>query len=435
MHHSRRSWMIRCLLATALVSVAAQAGAQEEEEKPKEPEPEKPQQQGSPTATEEQPKTIDEAAKDKSVKDETRFVTYSSSQGFRLQSEDGNYRLRFGLAAGIKYEPTWTDGEATNNGMLAFVRPSLSGHFYKPWIGYSVAMELASETPFLLAANVDLTPWEAFSACVGQQGTPVSRHTSFGVRNVFFADFASVTSFFWSGRQKGLTLYGSLLDGKVDYWAGLYGGSPSRETTSDPHNYIGEGRVTISPWGPGNANEYPFTPDGKMLPPRLSFTVQGYHGKLQRTKENTDPTNSPLDAQQTLLLQTMTTGGADLWLQWGRFIVFGEYYRRYVGSRTGFPGHTAQGAWGQIIANAYANIIGVGARVNWLDPTSEFSNDEVIEAEGQVAWFIHAPELVLKLRYAYLHQKTPDAATLGTFTLPFAPGHTNLVTLQLTLAF
>ena len=47
--------------------------------------------------------------------------------------------LRFGVAAGIKYEPLWRDGDAQNNGMLAFLRPSLTGHFFKPWVRYAVA--------------------------------------------------------------------------------------------------------------------------------------------------------------------------------------------------------------------------------------------------------------------------------------------------------
>ena len=51
-----------------------------------------------------------------------------------------------------------------------------------------------------------------------------------------------------------------------------------------------------------------------------------------------------------------------------------------------------------------------------------------------MAWFIRGPALALKLRYAWLNQSSPDPTTLGTFVLPFAPGITNLVTLQLNLA-
>src|SRR5262249_51326095 len=149
------------------------------------------------------------------------------------------------------------------------------------------------------------------------------------------------------------------------------------------------------------------------------------------TRENSDPTNSPLDPTTTLLLQTTTTGGADLWLQWWRFILFGEYFIRYVQSTTQSPGYTGHGAWGEMVANAYPNILGIGGRFNWLEPNTELSNNHVIEVEGQLAWFIRSPELVLKLRYGWLLQKSPDPATLGSFVLPFPVGTTNLVTLQL----
>src|SRR5262249_5044644 len=150
-------------------------------------------------------------------------------------------------------------------------------------------------------------------------------------------DFASVASYFWTGREKGISLGGSVGDGVFDYFGGIYQGSPLREIASNPHNYVGEGRVTVSPFGPTNDSEFPFTEDGEELPARLSVSVQGYHGKLQETREGSAPTDSPLNPAITLVLQTMTTGGADLWLQWGRFVVFGEYFARYVQSTTQLP--------------------------------------------------------------------------------------------------
>ena len=112
-----------------------------------------------------------------------------------------------------------------------------------------------------------------------------------------------------------------------------------------------------------------------------------------------------------------------------------EYYRRVLTETSELAGLSAQGAWGRIIANAYANRIALGGRFNWLDPSSRLSNDRVLQAEGQVAWYILAPSLVLRLRYAWQEQRSPDPAALGKVRLPFAPGTTHLITLQLTLAF
>jgi hypothetical protein len=58
--------------------------------------------------------------------------------------------------------------------------------------------------------------------------------------------------------------------------------------------------------------------------------------------------------------------------------------------------------------------------------------------EGQLTWWIAAPAISLKLRYAYLYQQTPGPAALAAFpgfVLPYAPGPTNLATLQLTVIY
>ncbi len=339
------------------------------------------------------------------------------------------------MRAALKFEPAWTDGTRQPDGFLAFVRPILRGNLFKPWFGFLVSTELSEGTPFLLDAYFTVEPWQAFGLCFGQQGTPVSRHESFGPHQIFFPDYASVASYFWSGREKGLTLYGKVAGERLEYYAGVYGGSPLAQPENEPFNYVVEGRVTFSPLGPVNSTEIPFTPDGGPLPPRLSLTAQSYHGKLHTVVENFNPTNSILTPIPSLVTQVMTMAGGDLWLQGGPVIVFGELYWRRLGPAEGAARSSSLGAWGEVVLNAYRNIIGVGARVSWIDPNLDLSDDQVVELEAQVAWFIHAPNIVLKGRYAWLRQQSPGEQSLGTFQLPFAAGTSNVATLQMTLAF
>ncbi len=360
-------------------------------------------------------------------------------EGFRLKSADGKYLLRVGLQAILKFEPAWTDGERDVRSSLARIRPSLRGNFYKPWIHYVVAWELAAPSAFLAAASVEASPWDEFGARYGQQSTPLSRHANTGPQNIFFPDWAAVSNFFWSGRQRGLTLFGHLFEKKLDYWAGVYGGSPIREPETQPENYVAEGRITANPFGPVNGNELPFTSDGESLPLRASVTVQGYHGKLLTTADNVNDSNSILQPETIDLARSMTTFGADLWLQGGPVIVFGEGYRRHVEETGDFGSYSSQGVWAQAVVDVYEHMFGVGARFNWLDPNTDLDDDRVIELEGMGAWFIHAPELVLKLRYAWLDQDSPSTDDLaeapGDFELPFIVGSSHVVTLQLTMAF
>lgn len=444
---SQKTLLVCGFVVTTLAAASTARAQGQEEEQRSSPEPQPTPPQGptevkepaakapsAPKTTEPAAEAPKEAAPDKGP--DVGYVTVTPAGGFRIRSQDGDYMLRFGLGLGLKYEPVWTGGRPVPNSLLAFVRPVIRGHFFKPWIQYFTSFELAADTPFLLGANILLEPIEELTLRIGQQGTPLSRHTSTGPRDIFFPDYASVPSYFWSGRQRGLTLHGEISE-KLEYWAGLYGGSPTREA-DDPHNYVAEGRLTVHPLGLVNEEELPFTPEGKELPGKFSFTLQGYHGKFNVKKENIDPTNSPLDPTQTPLSQTMSTFGGDLWFQWGRFILNGEYYWRYRTSTDQLSGYTSQGAWGQLVANVYANKIGAGTRFNWINPNSLLAHDNVIELEGQLVWWIQAPGLSLKLRYAYLHQQTPDAeklASFPTFVLPFTPGPTHLTTLQMTLVY
>ncbi|HVK61599.1 MAG TPA: hypothetical protein VM432_08620, partial [Bdellovibrionales bacterium] len=231
------------------------------------------------------------------------------------------------------------------------------------------------------------------------------------------------------------TVYGTTLEDRFDYFVGVYNGSPTNQERSTDQNYIVEARATMSPMGPVNANELPFTAEGEDLPTRASFTLQGYHGKIQTTEESYNLSNSVLTPVQTSETEETTTAGADVWFQQGRLIAFGEYYWRRLEPESTGPAFNSSGAWGQVIVNAYKDILGVGARANWIDPNSDLSNDEASILEGQIAWFIKAPEQVLKLRYAWENQQSPDEDALGDFILPYPVGTSHVVTLQFTLAF
>jgi hypothetical protein len=44
--------------------------------------------------------------------------------GFRIESSDGNYLMRFALSAGFKCEPAWNDDERTSFGSVRWARPT-----------------------------------------------------------------------------------------------------------------------------------------------------------------------------------------------------------------------------------------------------------------------------------------------------------------------
>ncbi|MFT3927026.1 MAG: porin [Myxococcales bacterium] len=354
-----------------------------------------------------------------------------------MRSKDGAYVLRIALQVGLKVEPEWTDGDAQFNSTFAFLRPIIRGNFYRPWLGYRLSFEANSGTPRVFDAYFDVAPLEEFAFRFGQQATPVSRHENFGPQQIFFPDFAAVASYFWSGRERGLTVYGGALSDILEYYAGIYAGSPIDEPVNLPKNYVVEARLTLNPLGAVNANEMPFTPDGDRLPTRFSFTLQGYQGKLQTAQENFNAANNFLTPAHSIVTEKLGTAAADVWFQAHRLILFGEFYWRRVDPvGGGTSAYGSYGAWGQAVFNLYKNLLGIGARCGWMNPSTDLANDQSTEVEAQLAYFIHPPELVLKLRYAWLKQKSPDLADAPYgFVLPFAEGKSNLATLQLMMAF
>ncbi len=67
----------------------------------------------------------------------------------------------------------------------------------------------------------------------------------------------------------------------------------------------------------------------------------------------------------------------------------------------------------------------VAVRVGWINPSLDLDDDRFVSGEAQIAWYIHAPALIVKLRYGIgdRHRR----AALGDVTLPVAVGRTQVV--------
>lgn len=357
-------------------------------------------------------------------------------QGFIVGSADESWKLRVGLQAGYQLEPVFREGDSQDHSAFFVIRPILAGNLFKPWIKFWTSLELANNPPFLLDSYVDIAPWKTFGVRVGQQYTPFSRHESYGPHQILFPEFAPVANYFWSGRDKGITAFGTW-DGKLDTYAGAYGGSPLRQFTIISGNYLLEGRVTVSPLGAAGADsEYPYiTADGSEAPFRISFTLQGYYGKIQQAIENFNPTTFSFTEMPSGMTSRNGTGGVDVFVQGRRFVAFAEAYFRRTDPEGGSSEFTALGAWGQAGILLIEQTLDFGIRLSWIDPSRDLDNDRFIAGEAQFAYYVHAPNVVLKLRYGVGDQDTPGMAALGPVSLPIPPGTTHIVTLQLNIAF
>jgi len=169
-------------------------------------------------------------------------------------------------------------------------------------------------------------------------------------------------------------------------------------------------------------------------PTRISFTVQGYIGNVQDASENFDPNTFNYTATGTGMTNGERAGGADFYLQSRRVMFLTEgYVRRTYPS--GAASYLSVGAWGQVGVLLLPKHLDAAVRISWTNPSTTLTDDRFFSAEGQLAYYISAPTLILKLRYGYGNQESPGTMALGSLTLPATAGRTQLITLQINLAF
>lgn len=365
---------------------------------------------------------------------------YSQKDGFFLRSDDGNYLTAINLQLSYKFEPILLDGEMQNRSMFYVLRPAWQGHVSRPWLKYRLALELANDPVYLLDSWFEVAPSDAFSARFGLQVTPISRHEWFNPADILFPDYSLVAGYFWPGRDKGITLKGVLPGGKLEYYAGLYSGSPARQITVISGNYLTLARLTWNPFGAMGATEYPYiSSDDQPTPLRASFSLQGWASKINAGRENFNPATFRLDVTPSGVTSENLAAGADVFLQGERFALLAEGFARRTdpGADDGLdPGaHTSIGAWAQVGVLVYEKLLDVALRFNWLDPSEDLVDDQAIAAEAQVVYYIDVDRLNLHLRYGLGHQASPGDDALQGVTLPIAtPGTYNVFTLQLNLA-
>jgi len=356
-------------------------------------------------------------------------------EGFVLRSDDGNYKLRIGLQSAYKFEPVYQEGDYGNRRAFFVLRPIFAGTFFKEWIRFWTSLELVQNPPYLLDSYVEVQPRPEIGVRMGQQYTLISRHEQFGPQQILFPEWAPVAEYFWTGRDKGVTAWGTALANRIEYYAGAYSGTPLRQYQVLSGNYVIEARAVWNPLGATGATEFPYILEAGS-PFRVSTSLQGYYGKVQLAQENFNPSSFRFDVMATGDQRKQTCGAADIYMQGRFFAGMAEAYVRETTPDVTAVGYTSIGMWGQIGFMFWPRTMDVGVRVNWLDPSTKLSNDNFISGEGQIAYYVtSSPNLVIKLRYGYAEQHSPGMAALGAVPLVLAAGTTQLFTAQLNLAF
>ncbi len=230
--HARARW-IAALLVGWTVSAGAQEGAATTTSEP------------APAVSVTAPPTPDEQANAAQQalqppqplpKPPSPVATWIKGEGFRIQSPDGNWRLRIGLQMAAFYQPLFVaTGNDWSNFGFDYVRPHISGNLFRPWLEYWCSFEFKGFPPFLLDCYVEARPWKFFGIRGGQFWTLLSRHEYLGPQEVLFPDWATAADYFWTGRDRGVQLFGET--NYIDYYASFTAGTTLTQTASVPGNF------------------------------------------------------------------------------------------------------------------------------------------------------------------------------------------------------
>jgi hypothetical protein len=363
--------------------------------------------------------------------------------GFVMRTEDGSYRLRIGLQSDIRGGVNIQDGTAQVANPFMTLRPIFEGNLYKKWIRFWTSLELASNPTYLLDSYVEIQPWDLLGVRLGQQWTPFSRHEAIsGPADLLLPDWDVVADYFWSGRDKGVTLFGATPDETWDYALGAYIGSPLRQFETIRGNYLVVARLAVNPLGPVGWSEYAYTEESGQAPLRLAVGVNGYASKVNATQENFNPSTFKFETTTTGGTTINQSAGADFFILSPQIVALVEGYLRRTDPGQGAAKFSSLGGFAQLGVLLYKREVDANVRFSMADVNLDASNDLGYGIEVGGSFYVHAPTVVLKLRYGYGHQQTPSNAVMdasgttssGGAPLILSPGSVHVMTLQLNTA-
>lgn len=369
--------------------------------------------------------------------DDSAHAGWTDADGFYIQSSDGNHRLRIGAQLGLRFQPAWTDGEPRDRTPRYNVRPELDGWLFRPWLQWNLKFQLEKDAVYVLDAFIDLAFDPAFKLKWGQFRTPFDRHEDHTASDLLFADFAPVANYFWTSRDKGAMAHGALASHKLQYFIGVFMGSPANQAASLSESWQLNARIHIDPFGPVAHDEIPYITAREAVPWRVSWALNGYLADVKFPADDSNPSFEATGSSSERRRQQ--AAALDMAVQGGRFVFFAEGYVRHDIPDRRVPDASkpffSTGFWGQLGVGLWPRTLDAAARVNWLRASDRLDHATGYSVEGQLGYYpFQSHRASLKLRYGYVHQASPGSDALGSsvhLLFPDAVGNTHLVTVQL----
>ncbi len=319
-----------------------------------------------------------------------RSASQMLQEGFSMKSRDERHVLKIGFLGQVRATVRGSDGQPTSGVDVHLARPVLEGHLFDGRVVARLMPEFAGGPPRVLDASVVVTPHESIEIEAGQFRPWISRGFRTGLPVQALADRGAVVGAFRIDRDVGVSVGGHPLDGRLEYYVGVYNGDGPGSTQVQQSPLV-TARIVVAPLGRVGYDQAPYLRDSGK--PGIAIGL-GAYTRRYRTDAAHAPTataKAPIDTVDEL------GASADLAGHWGRFAVTSEgFWRRRV---TSLATSDSWGAYGQGSVLLVPHRLDIAARVGSIVVDHEVS----LPIEGGLGVYLADHHAKIQAVYGYTH--------------------------------
>jgi phosphate-selective porin OprO and OprP len=322
-------------------------------------------------------------------------TTFSSE--FATMTLSNRIQLRY------TYELPDLADDATGNGdkqsfRVRRAKTAFEGWIYNPTLTYKLQWNWPDTANPLEDAWLD---WDVSGGAhllhirPGQQKTPFGRQEFTSSGSQQFADRSQVSNEFAKGYDLGLSLWGQLFGGKLEWRAAATNGNGRTQAANDNRKFQYTGRLMYQPFGDVKFSESDFESTDSPL---LAFAV-GYNDNDAMSRGNTTKTDLATE-----------TASADVAFKYRGFSAVAEYFdqdRTQENNDNGvFKESSRKGWYLQSGYFVWERKLEVAARYGVIDLDTAKDDDDLIETGIVVNWFLNRHPLKVQADFRILEDET-----------------------------
>jgi hypothetical protein len=366
----------------------------------------------SPAAVAEAAPAADEASKPEPARPFELYwkegETVFETDGFRIGLSN---RIQFRFTdqypdGKIQLPGTEHPGDAIGTFRIRRAKTQLAGYFWKPEIQFELQIGWAGSdatggSSTFSGIEDALLNWDAskkgtFQVRVGQYKVPFGRQEFTSSERQQFVDRSILSGEFSHSRDVGVTLWGRLAGGKVEYWAGMFNGNGRQKVFNDNNKYQYDLRLMYQPWGDVKYSEGDFeSKDRPLLAIAAGFEKNNLIGS------SSAPPGSFLNNTDD------NTLSGDVVFKYRGFSAYAEYFSRKREPQQGAGFHSD----GWQVQGGYflkREVFELAFRYAWWDPSDQKRGDDQTEIGGAANYYFLKHRFKLQADYRSLKDETRD---------------------------